>query len=186
MNAAMSESRHGTHLVRADVHSPSGQGRGRRGGPLPGGRRADRPRDHRRDRHLLPSRRQAAAEGEGHVDRATARRCSRAHWSDAFVLDGPGEYEVKEVLLTGVRTYRDDAKGAERGQAGRLPRRARRTAHDPPRGDRPPPDRGEARRHRAGRHRLRPDRRLAVGDEGRRARRPARPADRHRDAARRG
>ena len=27
---------------------------------------------------------------------------------DAFVLDGPGEYEVKEVLVTGVRTYRDD------------------------------------------------------------------------------
>ncbi len=35
---------------------------------------------------------------------------------DAFVLDGPGEYEVKEVLLTGVRTYRDDAKGAEAGK----------------------------------------------------------------------
>lgn len=36
---------------------------------------------------------------------------------DAFVLDGPGEYEVKEVLLTGVRTYRDDAKGAEQGKS---------------------------------------------------------------------
>ena len=35
---------------------------------------------------------------------------------DAFVLDGPGEYEVKEVLLTGVRTYRDDARGAEAGK----------------------------------------------------------------------
>ena len=34
----------------------------------------------------------------------------------AFVLDGPGEYEVKDVLVTGVRTYRDDAKGAERGR----------------------------------------------------------------------
>ncbi len=34
----------------------------------------------------------------------------------AFVLDGPGEYEVKEVLVTGVRTYRDDARGAERGK----------------------------------------------------------------------
>jgi L-ascorbate metabolism protein UlaG (beta-lactamase superfamily) len=34
----------------------------------------------------------------------------------AFVLDGPGEYEVKEVLLTGVRTYRDDVKGKERGR----------------------------------------------------------------------
>src|SRR5207247_5723678 len=33
-----------------------------------------------------------------------------------FTVDGPGEYEVKDVLLTGVRTYRDDAKGAERGR----------------------------------------------------------------------
>jgi L-ascorbate metabolism protein UlaG (beta-lactamase superfamily) len=35
---------------------------------------------------------------------------------EAFVLDGPGEYEVHDVLLTGVRTYRDDAQGAERGK----------------------------------------------------------------------
>ncbi len=34
----------------------------------------------------------------------------------AFILDGPGEYEVKEVLVTGVRTYRDDVRGAERGK----------------------------------------------------------------------
>ena len=34
----------------------------------------------------------------------------------AFVLDGPGEYEVKDVLLTGVRTYRDDARGSLRGR----------------------------------------------------------------------
>jgi L-ascorbate metabolism protein UlaG (beta-lactamase superfamily) len=35
---------------------------------------------------------------------------------DAFVLDGPGEYEVRHVLLTGVRTFRDDRHGAERGR----------------------------------------------------------------------
>ncbi|MBM4407127.1 MAG: MBL fold metallo-hydrolase [Chloroflexi bacterium] len=35
---------------------------------------------------------------------------------NAFVLDGPGEYEVKHVLLTGVRTYRDETKGASRGR----------------------------------------------------------------------
>ena len=35
---------------------------------------------------------------------------------NAFVLDGPGEYEVKHVLLTGVRTYRDETKGAARGR----------------------------------------------------------------------
>ncbi|MEW6225850.1 MAG: MBL fold metallo-hydrolase [Chloroflexota bacterium] len=34
----------------------------------------------------------------------------------AFVLDGPGEYEVRDVLLTGVRTYRDAVRGAERGR----------------------------------------------------------------------
>ena len=33
----------------------------------------------------------------------------------AFVLDGPGEYEVRDVLLTGVRTHRDEEKGAKRG-----------------------------------------------------------------------
>lgn len=35
---------------------------------------------------------------------------------NSFVLDGPGEYEVKGVLVTGARTYRDDAKGEERGK----------------------------------------------------------------------
>jgi L-ascorbate metabolism protein UlaG (beta-lactamase superfamily) len=34
----------------------------------------------------------------------------------AFVLDGPGEYEVRGVLLTGVRTYRDDDRGGSRGK----------------------------------------------------------------------
>jgi L-ascorbate metabolism protein UlaG (beta-lactamase superfamily) len=35
---------------------------------------------------------------------------------DAFCLDSPGEYEVKDVLLAGVRTYRDDRKGLEKGR----------------------------------------------------------------------
>jgi L-ascorbate metabolism protein UlaG (beta-lactamase superfamily) len=35
---------------------------------------------------------------------------------EAFSLDGPGEYEIKDVLLTGVRTYRDGEQGAERGR----------------------------------------------------------------------
>jgi L-ascorbate metabolism protein UlaG (beta-lactamase superfamily) len=35
---------------------------------------------------------------------------------EAFVLDGPGEYEVRDVLVTGVRTYRDDQRGSERGK----------------------------------------------------------------------
>ena len=33
----------------------------------------------------------------------------------AFLLDGPGEYEVHGVLITGVRSFRDDQKGALRG-----------------------------------------------------------------------
>jgi Beta-lactamase superfamily domain len=33
----------------------------------------------------------------------------------SFTLDGPGEYEVKGVLLTGVRTFRDDRKNEGRG-----------------------------------------------------------------------
>lgn len=33
-----------------------------------------------------------------------------------FVVDGPGEYEVGGVMINGVRTYRDEARGAERGR----------------------------------------------------------------------
>ena len=46
-------------------------------------------------------------------DRGTAVPSSL---ESAFVLDGPGEYEVHDVLLTGVRTYRDNEKGSERGR----------------------------------------------------------------------
>jgi hypothetical protein len=35
---------------------------------------------------------------------------------EAFCLDGPGEYEVKDVLITGVKTYRDEQRGKERGR----------------------------------------------------------------------
>jgi L-ascorbate metabolism protein UlaG (beta-lactamase superfamily) len=33
---------------------------------------------------------------------------------NSFPLDGPGEFEVKDVLLTGVRTFRDDDKAVTR------------------------------------------------------------------------
>jgi L-ascorbate metabolism protein UlaG (beta-lactamase superfamily) len=39
-----------------------------------------------------------------------------ASLESAFVLDGPGEYEVRDVLMTGVRTYRDDLRGATKGK----------------------------------------------------------------------
>lgn len=34
---------------------------------------------------------------------------------DTFVIDGPGEFEVKDVFITGVDTYHDEAEGAEKG-----------------------------------------------------------------------
>jgi L-ascorbate metabolism protein UlaG (beta-lactamase superfamily) len=34
----------------------------------------------------------------------------------SFTVDGPGEYEVKDVLITGVRTFRDDVKGERNGR----------------------------------------------------------------------
>jgi len=39
-----------------------------------------------------------------------------ASLENAFVLDGPGEYEVHDALVTGVRTYRDEKRGAQRGK----------------------------------------------------------------------
>lgn len=33
----------------------------------------------------------------------------------AFVLDSPGEYDVHAILVTGVRTFRDELRGSERG-----------------------------------------------------------------------
>jgi L-ascorbate metabolism protein UlaG (beta-lactamase superfamily) len=33
----------------------------------------------------------------------------------AYVLDSPGEFEVHEVMVTGVRTFRDNERGAVRG-----------------------------------------------------------------------
>ncbi len=35
----------------------------------------------------------------------------------AFVLDSPGEYEVHDVMVTGVRTFRDNELGAARGMS---------------------------------------------------------------------
>jgi hypothetical protein len=35
---------------------------------------------------------------------------------EAFCLDGPGEYEVKDVLIAGVRTFRDEHRGQESGR----------------------------------------------------------------------
>ncbi len=60
-----------------------------------------------------------AAGGNGRKPAANARGATSVlpptSLDAAFALDGPGEYEVHGVLVTGVRTFRDDARGAERG-----------------------------------------------------------------------
>ena len=102
----------------------------------------------------------------------------------SFVLDGPGEYEVKDVLVTGVRTYRDDAKGSERGKqvAFVVELDGMHTIHLGEIGhlltEEKLADIG------AGRHRLRAARRCPLGAAPGRARRPARSATRRGDAAR--
>ncbi len=35
---------------------------------------------------------------------------------DPFLIDGPGEYEVKEVFIKGVSSFHDDSEGKERGR----------------------------------------------------------------------
>lgn len=50
-----------------------------------------------------------------HPDHANAAAVRPAR-ERVFVVDGAGEYEVGGVLITGVRTYHDKKKGAERGK----------------------------------------------------------------------
>ena len=40
----------------------------------------------------------------------------RSVGGEPVVLRGPGEYEVREILVTGIGTYRDEEKGAKRGR----------------------------------------------------------------------
>ncbi|HET8568656.1 MAG TPA: MBL fold metallo-hydrolase [Candidatus Limnocylindria bacterium] len=40
----------------------------------------------------------------------------RSVGGEPVVLTGPGEYEVREILVTGVATFHDDDKGAKRGK----------------------------------------------------------------------
>jgi hypothetical protein len=57
------------------------------------------------------------------ADKATAAKAASSKngmriptsLESAFLLDSPGEYDVHEILVTGVRTFRDEAKGTERG-----------------------------------------------------------------------
>jgi hypothetical protein len=56
--------------------------------------------------------------GRGRAKAKTADngRVLPASLASAFVLDSPGEFEVRHILINGVATFRDDAKGAERGR----------------------------------------------------------------------
>lgn len=50
------------------------------------------------------------------ISHAHPRHSHRAGLSGSCtVIDGPGEYEIKEVFITGVRTDHDDAKGTVAG-----------------------------------------------------------------------
>jgi hypothetical protein len=52
------------------------------------------------------------------IDRGTPARTDLkvpTSLEPAFLLDSPGEYDVHEILVTGVRTFRDEHQGAERG-----------------------------------------------------------------------
>jgi L-ascorbate metabolism protein UlaG (beta-lactamase superfamily) len=56
----------------------------------------------------------AAAKSRKNGREAESRRVPTSLES-AFLLDSPGEYEVHEILITGVRTFRDEKQGSERG-----------------------------------------------------------------------
>ena len=57
---------------------------------------------------VVRGKRGASPDSDGRVARPTSLE-------SAFLLDGPGEFEVRHVLISGVRTYRDDQKGTLNG-----------------------------------------------------------------------
>ena len=169
---------HGAHLVRTNLHPAARQGRRRRERPLPGDRRADRPRHHRRRHHLQPSRRRAAC-GKKAVkisrDGGTAIPTSL---EPAFVLDGPGEYEVHDALSPASARTGTASAGAERGRQTAFVTEldGLHTIHLGDIGHELTQE--KLGRHRPRGHRLRADRRGAVRHHGRGADRPAGPQDR--------
>jgi L-ascorbate metabolism protein UlaG (beta-lactamase superfamily) len=66
---------------------------------------------------VAPTRKAPSAPSNGHSPfPAPASVVRPASLESAFPLEVPGEYEIHDILVTGVRTYRDDAHGAERGE----------------------------------------------------------------------
>jgi hypothetical protein len=69
------------------------------------------------DPQPLPPRRKDASSGNGRSTHAAPAKVPRpTSLEPAFPLEVPGEYEIHDVLVTGVRTFRDEAGGAERGE----------------------------------------------------------------------
>jgi beta-lactamase family protein len=57
----------------------------------------------------------AGASSSSRKSRSKAEMGVPTSLESAFLLDSPGEYEVHQVLIGGVRTFRDDEQGAVRG-----------------------------------------------------------------------
>ena len=78
---------------------------------------------HAEDEASAPARGKAKDGARDHaISACPCRPASRPPSS----LDSPGEYEVHDVMVTGVRTFRDAVRGAERGSEHGLRLRARR------------------------------------------------------------
>jgi L-ascorbate metabolism protein UlaG (beta-lactamase superfamily) len=51
-----------------------------------------------------------------HDDHNAVENISGEANKDFIVLDTPGEYEIKDLIVNGIRSYHDDQQGAERGK----------------------------------------------------------------------
>jgi len=51
-----------------------------------------------------------------HQDHNNVKAVKSMADSKPFIIDGPGEYEIKNIFIYGVRSYHDDKEGQERGQ----------------------------------------------------------------------
>lgn len=51
----------------------------------------------------------------GHNDHNNTKVVKGISDTNPFIIDGPGEYEVKNILVQGIRSFHDDKEGAERG-----------------------------------------------------------------------
>lgn len=57
-----------------------------------------------------------ATTSHDHDDHNNIKAVRGVDESDPFIIDGPGEYEVKNVFIQGIPSYHDDKEGQERGK----------------------------------------------------------------------